>query len=95
MITESDQLLATLLGINAAFLVFVVVILARLGPVARAIRDDVRKVRIQQANIISMLLRAGFRPAKGGPDWRDDGDRTVVPSFTRFDWQSPEQRHGR
>lgn len=58
-------------------------------------RTNLRKIHAQQANIIGMLLRAGFRPARGGLDWLDDGDKTQLPSFTRFDWRTPEERHRR
>lgn len=62
----------------------------RLYRLVRDIRTDVRKVHLQQSNIVGMLLRAGFRPARGEPDWRDDAVRTQSgPDFTRFDWRKP------
>jgi hypothetical protein len=93
---QSDQLFRLVVGI-AAFLCLCALGLAVrfIVKAARTARDDIHKIHLQQATIIKMMLRAGFRPAKSDPDWRDDGDQTQLPSFTRFDWQSPEQRHGR
>lgn len=36
-----------------------------------------RKLHLQQSNIINMMLRAGFRPPKG-KDWFDDARETQV-----------------
>jgi hypothetical protein len=44
----------------------------------RATQADARKVHLQLANIVQMLLRAGFRPAKGRLDWHDHGHETQV-----------------
>lgn len=37
----------------------------------RAIAVDQRRLHLQQATIVSMLMRAGFRAPKAGPDWGD------------------------
>jgi hypothetical protein len=75
----------------------VVLVLANLFSQALMVRSvgridaSLRKIHLQQANIIAMLLRAGFRPART-LDWRDDGDRTMhpeSPALTRFDWRNP------
>jgi hypothetical protein len=61
---------------------------------ARAVRATdaaVRKIHQQQANIIGMMLKAGFRPVSS-KDWFDDGDRTREigdPALTQFDWRKP------
>lgn len=62
----------------------------RLYGLARDVRADMRKLHLQQSNIVQMLLRAGFRPARGSLDWRDDADATqAAPDFTKFDWRKP------
>lgn len=48
---------------------------------------NARKLHLQQANIIAMLLRAGFRPAKGRPDWNDDAHETQVMRQSVYDTQ--------
>lgn len=40
------------------------------------IAQEMRKLHLQQGNIIAMMIRAGFRPARGEPDWGDSGDKT-------------------
>jgi hypothetical protein len=60
----------------------------------RGTRAWMRKLHRQQANIVSMLLRAGF---KMGPtrDWGDDGRRTSVmgeSTETKWDWRTPADR---
>jgi hypothetical protein len=63
---------------------------------ARALRSTdaaVRKIHQQQANIIGMLLKAGFRPVSS-KDWFDDGDHTRQigdPAYTQFDWKPPSE----
>lgn len=37
----------------------------------RAMSQEIRRIHLQQANIIGMLQRAGFRGPKAGPDWGD------------------------
>lgn len=46
----------------------------RLRDVAR----DQRLLHLQQATIIAMLMRAGFRRPSAGPDWGDSGHMTKV-----------------
>jgi hypothetical protein len=42
----------------------------------RAMVVEQRRLHLQQANIIAMLLRAGFRGPKAPPDWGDSGNWT-------------------
>lgn len=73
------------------------VVIVALVFIARALADvagSMRKVHIQQANIIRMLLKAGFRPARHGRDWFDDGAPTQVIGQgsdydTQFDMSRP------
>lgn len=44
----------------------------------RFIASEMRRVHLQQANIIAMLLRAGFRGPREGLDWGDSGSWTRV-----------------
>lgn len=56
-----------------------------------SIKHDARRIHLQQATIIGMLLKAGFRPAKT-LDWFDNGDETRQlgePALTQFDWRKP------
>lgn len=79
--------------VYAVLALLVAVTVVALVLVVRASRDiaqDMRRVHLQQANIIRMLLKAGFRPAKGR-DWFDDGGATQVrgDGYTAFDWRQP------
>ncbi len=42
----------------------------------RAMVAEQRRLHLQQANIIAMLMRAGFRGPKAPPDWGDSGNWT-------------------
>lgn len=44
----------------------------------RAVVEEQRRIHLQQANIIAMLLRAGFRGPREGLDWGDSGSWTRV-----------------
>jgi hypothetical protein len=59
----------------------------------RDVGQSMRRLHQQQANIVSMLLKAGFRPA-GTRNWFDDGDSTRCSSdpdpLTQFDWRKPD-----
>ena len=62
--------LAALLAVTLGSLVLIV-------RATRETANALRKVHLQQATIIGMLLRAGFRPARRGQrDWFDDADKT-------------------
>ncbi len=83
----------------AALVVLAVLLAITLGSlvlIVRAIRDvseSVRKLHLQQATIVGMLLRAGFRPAPRGRDWFDDADKTRDPYaewFTQWDLRRPQ-----
>ncbi len=79
--------LAALLAITLGALVLIV-------RSVRATADAIRKLHLQQATIIGMLLRAGFRPAPRGRDWFDDADKTRDPYaewFTQWDLRAPRQ----
>lgn len=76
------------LSIAAAVTLFVRTLMRAL----RGIETTQRRIHKQQANIIGMLLKAGFRPANT-LDWLDDGDgtrRLGEPVMTQFDWRKPE-----
>ena len=83
-----------MLSALAAGALSVCVGLAILVGVSRRIEKvskDQRGLRKQMSNIISMLLRAGF---KRGPtvDWSDDEQKTQVKGRwqdTVFDWRKP------
>lgn len=52
---------------------------------------NVRGLRQQAANVIAMLLNAGFK-AKRAKDWSDDDAKTVARGLgteTQWDWRSP------
>lgn len=54
-----------------------------------------RRIHQQQATIIGMMLKAGFRPLKHGADWFDDAHATRVrgdleSSDTDWDWRQPD-----
>lgn len=44
----------------------------------RHIATEQRRIHLQQATIIAMLLRAGFRGPRQGLDWGDSGSWTQV-----------------
>lgn len=44
----------------------------------RALLAEQRRIHAQQANIIAMLLRAGFRAPSASRDWGDSGHWTQV-----------------
>lgn len=77
MQTEVFRTVAVLivLSVLCGIAISALVIIARH---TRSSAVDARKMHLQQANIISMLLRAGFRPAKAKPDWHDSGHETQV-----------------
>ncbi len=83
----------------AALVVLAVLLAVTLGAlvlIVRALRDisaAVRKIHLQQASIVGMMLRAGFRPAPRGRDWFDDSDKTRDPYatwFTEWDLKRPQ-----
>jgi hypothetical protein len=62
--------------------------------VARVLAVRQAKLHLQQANIVGMLLRAGFRTSKSGRDWFDDAAETRGPrdselDITEWDWRVP------
>lgn len=59
---------------------------------ARSLDTNMRRLHLQQATIVGMMLKAGFRPLKTGKDWFDDGDVTSAGAhldLTKFNWQRP------
>lgn len=61
---------------------------------AREASVSARKLHLQQANIIKMMLRAGFRPPERGQDWADAALETQVlgqgsPLDTKWDMRRP------
>ncbi len=65
----------------AGLLVLVAALIALVCTVNRQLRfllDEQRRIHLQQANIIAMLLRAGFRGPREGVDWGDSGSFTQV-----------------
>lgn len=75
--TPDAGLLIAVVGIlvlAAALIALVYVSEARLRQVAA----EQRRLHLQQANIIAMLLRAGFRGPRAGRDWGDSGHLTQV-----------------
>jgi hypothetical protein len=54
----------------------------------RFIASEQQRIHLQQANIIAMLLRAGFRGPREGLDWGDSG------SWTRVRHGSDSERSG-
>lgn len=65
---------AGVLVLTAAIIALVYVTEARM----RAIASEQRRIHLQQANIIAMLLRAGFRAPSASRDWGDSGHWTQV-----------------
>lgn len=53
-----------------------------IGEAQDALRGDVRGLRQQVANLIGMLLRAGFKPKGKSPDWSDDELETMLRGET-------------
>lgn len=82
----------------AALVVLAVLLAVTLGALVliagstRKIAESMHRLHLQQATIVGMLLRAGFRPHRRGKDWFDDGDETRVKGdtdYTGFDWRTP------
>lgn len=83
---------ATVAGLLAVICLVVIVSLVFIVRSLEGISTSQRKLHLQQATIIGMLLRAGFRPATKGPDWFDDASRTQVARdthYTQWDWRTP------
>lgn len=83
-----------LLGAFVLLSVAQTVVLAAVGRRMHEAAGLARKLHVQQGNIVAMLLRAGFRPARAEPDWVDDWRRTSVrgegsPSDTLWDLRKP------
>jgi hypothetical protein len=77
--------LAALAGITIVSLVFIA---RAMGVTAH----EMRRLHLQQGTIVAMLLKAGFRPARGGRDWSDDAARTRQVGEldqTDYDWRRP------
>lgn len=77
--------LAVLLAVTLGALVLIVSAL-------RSVAADMRKLHLQQATIVRMLLRAGFRPAGTGRDWFDDPNKTMKADeqwYTQWDLRRP------
>lgn len=53
-----------------------------IGKEQDALRGDVRGLRQQVANLIGMLLRAGFKPKAKSQDWSDDELETMLRGET-------------
>lgn len=65
----------------AGLVILTVALVALLVIANRRLRELVaeqRRLHLQQANIIAMLLRAGFRGPRAGLDWGDSGHLTRV-----------------
>ncbi len=82
--------LAALLAITLGALVLIV-------RSVRATAEAMRKLHLQQATIVGMLIRAGFRPPSRGRDWFDNADETrnmrdpYETWFTQWDLKAPRQ----
>ena len=77
------------LALAAGALIGALVLIARS---ARNLDTNMRRLHLQQATIVGMMLKAGFRPLKTGKDWFDDGDVTNAGAhldLTKFNWQRP------
>ena len=70
-----------ILVLAAALIALVYVSEARM----RGIVEAQRRIHLQQANIIAMLLRAGFRGPRAGLDWGDSGHLTRVAGESQSD----------
>lgn len=91
--SENVQLLVCA-GALALLCAVVIVALVFIAKSLRSVATETRRIHLQQATIVGMLLRAGFRPHKGGKDWFDDGKRTRVAGeldLTQFDWRHPSE----
>lgn len=72
------------------------VTLAALVMIVRALRDtagSMQRLHLQQATIVRMLLRAGFRPPSSSPDWCDDAHKTRGLDelwYTKYDMKAPQ-----
>lgn len=78
--------LAILLAVTLGALVLIVSSL-------RAVAADMQRLHMQQATIVRMLLRAGFRPAGTSRDWFDDPHSTKKADedwFTQWDLRRPQ-----
>lgn len=90
--TDQARLIACL-GSLALLSAVVIVALVFIATALRATATEMRKLHLQQATILGMLLRAGFRPYKRGRDWFDDAHATRVNDeldLTSYDWRKPE-----
>jgi hypothetical protein len=75
-VTEAPTIIAVagILVLAAALIALVIVSESRLKQVA----EEQRRIHLQQANIIAMLLRAGFRSPSAQRDWGDSAHWTRV-----------------
>lgn len=58
-----------------------------------ALKWELSRIHQQNVNIVTMLLRAGFRPAHAGRDWSMDSDSTRALGqidYTQYDWKRPD-----
>lgn len=65
----------------AGLIILSVALVALLVIADRRLRElaaEQRRLHLQQANIIAMLLRAGFRGPRAGRDWGDSGHSTSI-----------------
>lgn len=86
-----QRALAVALGL-ALLCGVVIVCLVLISRSLRTVATEMRRLHLQQATIVGMLLRAGFRPAKGRKDWyEDDHDTRLAGEIdrTQFDWRRP------
>lgn len=83
--TEIAVAVAGVLVLAGAVIALVFVTEARM----RALADEQRRIHLQQANIVAMLLRAGFRSPSAQRDWGDSGHWTRAMRSDADDAERP------
>ncbi len=94
-LTDSAIQLAIVVGCLALLSATAIGALILIARSMRSLAREMRRLHLQQGNIVATLLRAGFRPARGGPDWFDERLGTRVSGdteneYTDFDWRKPQ-----
>lgn len=90
--TEEWRTIAVLVVLG----LLLVVTLGALVLIVRSLRDlagDMRRLSLQQATVVRMLLRAGFRPPSSTADWLEDADKTRARGetwWTQWDLRRPQ-----
>lgn len=81
------------LGVVTLLLLVTLVSLVLIVRALRSVAFDMRRLHGQQATVVRMLLRAGFRPPSATLDWLDDAHKTQLRGddwWTQHDLRPPQ-----